>query len=137
MKLKTKKFQKDGFFNTDVSITTKPYLDSTGVEISKDMHIEIDRGKRVKVKSITFEGNEHFQDGKLRRAMKKTKRKNIARVWKRSKFTEEGFEEDKASIIKKYKANSKIASSKISLVPSRWELTAKGAKTSLSLEFHS
>ncbi|HLW31736.1 MAG TPA: POTRA domain-containing protein [Aequorivita sp.] len=101
----TKKYQKDGFFNTDVTITTKPYVDSTGVEISKDMTIDIDRGKRVKVKSITFEGNEHFSDGKLRRSMKKTKRKNVARIWKRSKYTEEGFEEDKASILKKYKAN--------------------------------
>lgn len=101
----TKKYQKDGFFNTDVTITTKPYIDSTGTEISKDMVIDIDRGKRVKVKSIAFEGNEHFSDGKLRRAMKKTKRKNFARFWKRSKYTEEGFEEDKASILKKYKAN--------------------------------
>ncbi|MGB3342922.1 MAG: POTRA domain-containing protein [Aequorivita sp.] len=101
----TKKYQKDGFFNTDVTITTTPYLDSTGVEISKDMTIDIDRGKRVKVKSITFEGNTHFKDGKLRRSMKKTKRKNVARFWKRSKYTEEGFEEDKVSILKKYKAN--------------------------------
>ncbi len=101
----TKKYQKDGFFNTDVSITTTPYLDSTGVEISKDMTIAIDKGKRVKVKKIAFEGNQHFKDGKLRRAMKKTKRKNIFRIWKRSKYTEEGFQEDKESILKKYKAN--------------------------------
>ncbi len=101
----TNKYKKDGFFNTDVTITTTPVLDSTGVEISKDMLIAVDRGKRVKVKKINFQGNEHFSDGKLRRAMKNTKRKNIIRFWKRSKFTEEGFEEDRESIIKKYKAN--------------------------------
>lgn len=101
----TNKYQKDGFFNTDVDITTTPILDSTGLEISQDMKIDIDRGKRVKVKSISFEGNEHFGDGKLRRAMKNTKRKNFLRLWKRSKYTEEGFMEDKESILKEYKAN--------------------------------
>ena len=79
----TKKYQKDGFFNTDVKITTTPVIDSTGAEISQDMKISIDRGKRVKVKSIAFEGNEHFGDGKLRRTMKNTKRKNFIRAGKR------------------------------------------------------
>jgi outer membrane protein insertion porin family len=99
------KYKKEGFYNTAVTITTTPVTDSAGVETSKNMTINVDRGKRVKVKKINFEGNEHFTDGKLRRAMKKTKRKNFVRLWKRSKFTEEGFEEDKESILKKYKAN--------------------------------
>lgn len=100
-----KKFRNDGFFNTRVNITTTPVLDSTGTEISQDMKIQIDRGKRVKVKTIAFEGNEDFTDKKLRRAMKKTKVKNPFRIWKRSKYTEEGFAEDKESLLKKYKAN--------------------------------
>ncbi|SRX75548.1 outer membrane protein assembly factor BamA [Aequorivita antarctica] len=99
------KYKKEGYYNTDVTITTTPFTDSTGVEISKNMTISINRGKRVKVKEINFEGNEQFTDGKLRRSMKKTKRKNFARVWKRSKFTEEGFEEDRVSLLKKYKSN--------------------------------
>lgn len=101
----TNKYKKEGFFNTDVAITTTPVMDSTGVEVSKNMHIAVNRGKRVKVKKINFEGNEHFTNGKLRRAMKKTKRKNVIRFWKRSKYTEEGLEEDKESILKKYKSN--------------------------------
>ncbi|MEH6765966.1 MAG: outer membrane protein assembly factor BamA [Aequorivita antarctica] len=99
------KYKKEGYYNTDVTITTTPFTDSTGVEISKNMTISINRGKRVKVKEINFEGNEQFTDGKLRRSMKKTKRKNFARVWKRSKFTEEGFEEDRVSLLKKYKSS--------------------------------
>ncbi len=101
----TNKYKKEGFFNTEVTITTTPELDSTGVEVSKNMNISVDRGKRVKVKAINFEGNEQFANGKLRRSMKKTKRKNPIRFWKRSKYTEEGFAEDKESILKKYKAN--------------------------------
>ncbi|WP_310992871.1 outer membrane protein assembly factor BamA [Aequorivita marina] len=99
------KYKKDGFFNTEVTITTTPEKDSTGVEISKNMVIAVDRGNRVKVKSINFDGNEQFSNRKLRRFMKKTKQKNFIRFWKRSKYTEEGFEEDKESILKKYKAN--------------------------------
>ncbi|AFL80345.1 outer membrane protein/protective antigen OMA87 [Aequorivita sublithincola DSM 14238] len=101
----TNKYKKDGFFNTDVTVTTTPFKDSTGVEISKNMLIDVNRGKRVKVKEINFEGKEHFTDAKLRRSLKKIKRKNFFRVWKRSKFTEEGFEEDRASLLKKYKSS--------------------------------
>lgn len=99
-----KKYRKDGYLNTKTSITTTPVLDSSGTEISRDLKIDIDRGKRVKVKRIKFTGNEHFSDAKLRRTMKKTKRKNPIRLWKRSKFTEEGFAEDKESILNKYKS---------------------------------
>src|SRR5690606_23982400 len=101
----TNKYKKDGYYNTEVTISTIPYIDSTGVEVSKDMSISVDKGKRVKVKKINFEGNEQFTNGKLRRAMKKTKRKNFIRLWKRSKYTVEGYEEDKESILKKYKSN--------------------------------
>ncbi len=101
----TDKYQKDGFLNTDVTITTSPHLDSTGVEVSRNMNIAIDKNKRVKVSSIEFEGNEEFKDGKLRRNMKNTKQKNIIRVFKRSKYVEEKYEEDKTSIITKYKSN--------------------------------
>jgi outer membrane protein insertion porin family len=69
------------------------------------MKISIDRGKRVKVSPITFEGNKELTAAKLRRAMKNVKRKNPLRIWKRSKFSESGFEEDKANVIKKYKSN--------------------------------
>ena len=65
------------------------------------MRIDVDKGSRVKVKNIDFEGNTHFADAKLRRVMKKTKQKNFLRVLKRSKYTEEGYNEDKESILKK------------------------------------
>ncbi len=94
-----------GFFNTKVEIDTKPYKDSTGSEVAQDLIIDIDKGKRVKVASITFSGNEKFSDVKLRRTMKKTKVRRFYRLFKRSKYTKEGFEEDKNSIITKYAEN--------------------------------
>ncbi len=99
------KFKKDGFLNTQVVIATTPVLDSTGVEVSKNMTINIDKNERVKVKEIKFEGNNELSSSKLRGTMKNTKQKNFFHVFKRSKYIEEDFEADKETIIKKYKSS--------------------------------
>ena len=101
----TDKYKEDGFLNTKVIISTMSKVDSMGKEESKDMKIIIDRGRRVKVSPIVFNGNNELKNGKLRNSMKNVKRKNLLRFWKRSKYSESGFEEDKASLIEKYKAN--------------------------------
>jgi outer membrane protein insertion porin family len=101
----TDKYKEDGFLNTKVIISTISKLDSTGKEESKDMKIIIDRGRRVKVSPISFNGNNELKKNKLRNSMKNVKRKNIIRFWKRSKYSESGFKEDKASLIEKYKSN--------------------------------
>ena len=101
----TDKYKEDGFLNTRVIISTTSKLDSTGQEESKDMKIIIDRGRRVKVSPISFNGNNEIKKSKLRNSMKNVKRKNIIRFWKRSKYSESGFQEDKASLIEKYKSN--------------------------------
>lgn len=101
-----KEKQRDkGFFNTKVHIDSKPYKDSTGAEIARDLSINVDKGKRVKVASITFDGNEKINDLKLRRSMKNTKVRRFYRLFKRSKYTKDGLEEDKSAIIKKYAEN--------------------------------
>jgi outer membrane protein insertion porin family len=99
------KYRKEGFLNTEVIMTTTPYMDSTGAEVAKNLHIKVDRKERVKVQTIKFNGNEAISNGKLRKSMKNIKRKNVLRFYKRSKYSEESLNEDKASIIKKYKAN--------------------------------
>ncbi|MFY0483770.1 BamA/OMP85 family outer membrane protein [Flavobacterium sp. PLA-1-15] len=94
------KYKKDGFFNTKVNITTIPDTTS-GNEVK--MLVTIDKGKKVKISSIDFTGNEKFTDRKLRNAMKNTKQINFIRVLKRSKFIKEKYEEDLVSVIEKYK----------------------------------
>jgi len=94
------KYKKDGFFNTKVAINTIP--DTTaGNEVK--MVVNIDKGSKVKVSSIVFEGNEKFSDAKLRGAMKNTKRKFPLRFWKGSKYIKEKYTEDLTGIINKYK----------------------------------
>ncbi len=100
----TNKYQKKGFFNTKVNINLSPVLDSIEKE-RVDMHIKIDKGQKVKIKAITFDGNEKFDDKKLRKAMKNTKKKNFIRVLKRSKYIEEEFNTDLVTIVDYYKEN--------------------------------
>ena len=94
------KYKKDGFFNTKVNITTIPDTTS-GNEVK--MLVTIDKGQKVKIKTIDFTGNEKFTDRKLRKAMSNTKVINPIRIFKRSKYIKEKYEEDLASVINKYK----------------------------------
>jgi outer membrane protein insertion porin family len=94
------KYKKDGFYNTKVSINT--IADTTAGNQVK-MLVNVDKGDKVKVKEIVFEGNEQFSDSKLRGAMKNTKQINRLRIFKASKFIKAKYKEDLTSIIDKYK----------------------------------
>ena len=93
------KYKKDGFYNTKVVINT--VQDSTFADVK--MVVNIDKGDKVKVKSIDFEGNTLISDAKLRKAFKNTKQKNPLRILKKSKYIKEKYKEDLASVITKYK----------------------------------
>ncbi|CAM4040651.1 outer membrane protein assembly factor BamA [Flavobacterium antarcticum] len=94
------KYRKDGFYNTKVNIVTTSDTTS-GNEVK--MLINIDKGEKVKIASIDFEGNEKFSDKKLRKAMSNTKQKNFFRVLKRSKYIKDKYEEDLKAVLDKYK----------------------------------
>ncbi|OYQ37450.1 outer membrane protein assembly factor BamA [Flavobacterium cyanobacteriorum] len=97
------KYKKDGYFNTKVAINVIP--DSTN---TVKMVVNVDRGKKVKVKKIEFNGNTKLSDGKLRGTMKNTKKKsfpNPLRIFKSSKYIAEKYKEDLNSIVNKYKEN--------------------------------
>ncbi len=96
------KYRKDGFYNTKVNIVTVADT-ASGNEVK--MLVAIDKGQKVKVGSIEFEGNEKFSDKKLRKTMSNTKKKNFIRVLKRSKYIKDKYEEDLKSIVSKYKEN--------------------------------
>lgn len=94
------KYKKDGYFNTKVFITTIP--DTTEGNQVK-MLVNIDKGEKLKISKITFDGNEKFTDAKLRSAMKNTKQINRLRIFKGSKFIKDKYKEDLTSIVDKYK----------------------------------
>ncbi|QLE01613.1 outer membrane protein assembly factor BamA [Galbibacter sp. BG1] len=94
------KYKKEGYLNTKVNINTIP--DTTEANAVK-MVVGIDRGEKVKIKDINFDGNEQLSDKKLKGAMKNTKEKFFGRFWKKSKFIPEDFETDLTSIVDAYK----------------------------------
>jgi len=94
-----KKYTDKGFLKAKVSINTQK--DTSGVN-TVNMSVHIDKGNRIKIKAISFQGNDAFSDKKLRGAMSNTKRKMLGRFWKSSKYIEDKYKEDLESIIEKY-----------------------------------
>jgi outer membrane protein insertion porin family len=94
------KYKKDGFLNTKVTLNT--ILDTVGKNTYK-MVVNVDRGPRVKIDNINFEGNEIFKSSKLRSKLKNTKNKTSIRFWKKSKFVEKDFQEDLVGLVNFYK----------------------------------
>jgi len=96
------KYKKDGFYNSKTIITTTESIDSINKK-RVNMIVDINKGAKVKVKEIVFNGNEILSGKKLQKAMKNTKKKNTLRFYKRSKYIEEDYKEDLNSVIDKYK----------------------------------
>ena len=67
------------------------------------MLVRIDKGQKIKIKSISFDGTGKLSAKQLRKSMKNTKQKNILRVFKRSKYIEADYKEDLQSVVDKYK----------------------------------
>ena len=94
------KFQKEGFLNTKVTFNTiKDTINSNTFK----MVVNVDKGERVKIREINFQGNEVFNDKKLRSKLKKTKQKFPLRFWRKSKFIEEDYDEGKQNLLDFYK----------------------------------
>ena len=94
------KYQKEGFLDTKVSLNT--IKDTVGTNSYK-MVVNVDRGPRIKIRDVNFEGNEIFKQAKLKSKLKNTKSKNPIRFWKRSKYILDDFKEDLVGLIDFYK----------------------------------
>ncbi|MDG1929771.1 MAG: outer membrane protein assembly factor BamA [Flavobacteriaceae bacterium] len=94
------KYKKEGFLNAKVTIDIK--ADTAGVN-NQRMLISVDRGDRVKVRSISFEGNEVYKPRRLRKQIKNTRTAVPGRFWKRSKYIEADYEEDLKKLLDFYK----------------------------------
>ena len=92
--------KKVGYLNSRVNIVSTP--DSIGSN-KLNLNINVDKGERIKIKNISFIGNEIFGDFKLKSKLKKTKKKFPLRFWKKSKLIESDYETDKENLISFYK----------------------------------
>ncbi len=97
-----KDYVKKGF--ADAKITIEDKINASDPNLV-DWTINVDKGKRIKISHIEFEGNENVSDRKLRKkAFKETKQKRfgIGGILKSSKFVEEKYQEDKRNLINYY-----------------------------------
>ncbi len=90
-----------GFFNTQVNmVQVKDTLRPNSVELK----VNVNKNKRIKIDDILFEGNRVYDDARLRRVMKNTKRVNM-NIFKGSKYILDKYREDKKSLISFYNEN--------------------------------
>lgn len=83
----------------DARVRVLEYPDSSRAN-SVRLVLDVDRGKKVKIAEIRFEGNKDFTDKKLRKKMKKTNIKR--RLFASSKFIADEYKNDKEGLINFY-----------------------------------
>jgi len=83
-------------------ITEQP---DTMMQNVENLIINVDKGHKVKIQSISCEGNEQIPDKKVRKYLKQTKQKRWYGMFKPSKFIRKKFEEDKQTLIKKFNSH--------------------------------
>lgn len=91
-------FRSKAFLNANIEILQQnDTVLTNGVRLT----FAINKGSKVRISDITFNGNKNITDARLRRAMKKTKRRDI-NIFKASKFIETDYAEDKITLIDFY-----------------------------------
>ncbi|HEC42021.1 MAG TPA: outer membrane protein assembly factor BamA [Bacteroides sp.] len=94
-------FIEKGFYNTTVAINQEQ---DTLRANSVRLLVTVNKNERIKIDDIIFEGNQVFDDKKLRRVLKNTKKVNW-NIFKSSKFIRSDYKEDKATMIDFYNEN--------------------------------
>ncbi len=97
-----KYFVDKGFRNVEVEALVE---NNKYREHMVDVTFVIKSNSKVKIGEITFEGNEVFEDKRLRRALKKTKEKNLINTFKSAKLNESDYKNDLVELLDFY--NSK------------------------------
>ncbi len=92
-------FKDKGFNNAKVNVLT---VDDSLVNNAVRVTFDVDRGKKVKVRTITYEGVEGIDKHKLDKSMKKTKDRSWYNFFNSKKFNEQEYPNDKASLIEAF-----------------------------------
>ena len=96
------KYKKEGYLNAKVNIATAK--DTSDVN-ARSMVVNVNKGDKVKINDIIFEGNGKIPAKKLRKALKKTKKKQFGRFWRKSKYIQEDYDNDLNLLADKYAEN--------------------------------
>ena len=90
-------YEEDGFLLVEI----KEELEPGEKENTQNLLIHIKEGKKVRIKDVVFKGNVQFNESKLRRILKETRRRNLF-VLKIGEFDQEKYKEDKQKLVDFY-----------------------------------
>ena len=89
-------FKEKGFADVDVKVLVEP---DTLIRNAVRVTFDIDKGKKLKIKEISYEGNDEIKKFKLDRAMKKTKDAKWYNLFSSKKFQEKEYAADKEKML--------------------------------------
>ena len=93
-----KHFNEKGYLNTTVDIKQRP---DPGDANSVILDVTIDKGEKVKINEVIFEGNKAFKAAELRGFLKKTRERKVYNIFGSKKFKQDAYEEDKQTLVEK------------------------------------
>ncbi|UFH55756.1 outer membrane protein assembly factor BamA [Spirosoma sp. KNUC1025] len=93
-----KYFIDKGYLNTKVKITTIP----DSARNNATMRVSVDKGQKIKIAKINFEGLDEVEESAVRMKMKGTKEMRFGRIFTPSKFVPKKYEEDKLKLVEYY-----------------------------------
>jgi outer membrane protein insertion porin family len=93
-----KHFNEKGFLNTTVDIKQRK---DPGDANSVILDVAVDKKSKVKINSVTFEGNKAFSSKKLRKFLKKTRQRHWYNLFGSRKFLQDKYDEDKQTLVEK------------------------------------
>jgi len=93
-----KHFNEKGFLNTTVDIKQRK---DPGDANSVILDVAVDKKSKVKINSVTFEGNTAFSNKKLRKYLKKTRQRHWYNLFGSRKFLQDKYDEDKQTLVEK------------------------------------
>lgn len=91
-------FVDKGYLNTKVKITTIP----DSARNNATMRVLVDKGQKVKIAKINFEGLTEVDESAVRMKMKGTKEMRFGRLFTPSKFVPKKYDEDKQKLLEYY-----------------------------------
>ena len=92
-------FVNKGYLDTNVNIVQ--VVDSA-LSNSVALRIDVEKGSKVRIHDIAFEGNKAFTDRKLKGKLKKTKERKPYKFLTAGKFQKNEYEEDKKKLLEFY-----------------------------------
>jgi outer membrane protein insertion porin family len=96
-------FKNKGFFNAQVNITQE--TDRNEKKPHTILYINVQKGKKVRIKNLTFHGNTVVKSWKLRRKMEDSKPFRLYNPFNSGKYLEDNLSKDLPAVLAKY--NSK------------------------------